>query len=282
MTSSDVMTTTTAGLGASPTPIAVRADEAVKVYGKGATAVRALDGVSLALPAGRFTAIMGPSGSGKSTLMHCLAGLDTLTSGRAFIGEVDLGRLSEKQLTRLRRDNVGFVFQAFNLLPMLSAGENITLPLDLAGRRVDKRWVRSIVETVGLDDRLKHRPAELSGGQQQRVAVARALASRPSVVFADEPTGNLDSRSGGEVLAFMRRAVDELGQTVVMVTHDPVAAAHADAVVFLADGRVVDRMADPTAERVLDRLQGLALRRDPGPSGRPPEAARAGDTRFGS
>jgi putative ABC transport system ATP-binding protein len=282
MTISDVTTTTTAGVGASPAPIAVRADEAVKVYGKGATAVRALDGVSLALPAGRFTAIMGASGSGKSTLMHCLAGLDTLTSGRAFIGEVDLGRLSEKQLTRLRRDHVGFVFQAFNLLPMLSAGENITLPLDLAGRRVDKRWVRSIVETVGLGDRLKHRPAELSGGQQQRVAVARALASRPSVVFADEPTGNLDSRSGGEILAFMRRAVDELGQTIVMVTHDPVAAAHADAVVFLADGRVVDRMAGPTAERVLERLQGLALRRDPGPSGRPPEAAGAGSTRFGS
>jgi putative ABC transport system ATP-binding protein len=221
------------------------------------TAVRALDGVSLALPAGRFTAIMGPSGSGKSTLMHCLAGLDTLTSGRAFIGEVELGRLSEKQLTRLRRDHVGFVFQAFNLLPMLSAGENITLPLDLAGRKIDKRWVRSVVETVGLGDRLKHRPAELSGGQQQRVAVARALASRPSVIFADEPTGNLDSRSGGEILAFLRRAVDDLGQTVVMVTHDPVAAAYADAVVFLADGRVVDQMPAPTAERVLERLKAF-------------------------
>jgi putative ABC transport system ATP-binding protein len=282
MTSSDVMTTETAGLGASPAPLAVRAEEAVKVYGKGATAVRALDGVSLALPAGRFTAIMGPSGSGKSTLMHCLAGLDTLTSGRAFIGEVDLGRLSEKQLTRLRRDHVGFVFQTFNLLPMLSAGENITLPLDLAGRKVDKRWVSSIVDTVGLGDRLKHRPSELSGGQQQRVAVARALASRPSVVFADEPTGNLDSRSGSEILAFMRRAVDDLGQTIVMVTHDPVAAAHADAVMFLADGRVVDQMPAPTAERVLERLQGLA-RRDPGPSGRPPQAARAGNAKaFGS
>jgi putative ABC transport system ATP-binding protein len=282
MTSSDVMTTETAGLGASPAPLAVRADEAVKVYGKGATAVRALDGVSLALPAGRFTAIMGPSGSGKSTLMHCLAGLDTLTSGRAFIGEVDLGRLSEKQLTRLRRDHVGFVFQTFNLLPMLSAGENITLPLDLAGRKVDKRWVRSIVDTVGLGDRLKHRPSELSGGQQQRVAAARALASRPSVVFADEPTGNLDSRSGSEILSFMRRAVDDLGQTIVMVTHDPGAAAHADAVMFLADGRVVDQMPAPTAERVLERLQGLA-RRDPGPSGRPPQAASAGNTKaFGS
>ena len=227
------------------------------MYGKGATAVRALDGVSLALPAGRFTAIMGPSGSGKSTLMHCLAGLDTLTSGRAFIGEVELGRLSEKQLTRLRRDHVGFVFQAFNLLPMLSAGENITLPLDLAGRKADKRWVRSVVETVGLGDRLKHRPAELSGGQQQRVAVARALASRPSVIFADEPTGNLDSRSGSEILAFLRRAVDDLGQTIVTVTHDPVAAAYADAVVFLADGRVVDQMPAPTAERVLERLKAF-------------------------
>jgi putative ABC transport system ATP-binding protein len=277
MTAGDVMTTTAAGLGASPAALAVRAQEAVKVYGKGTTAVRALDGVSLALPAGRFTAIMGPSGSGKSTLMHCLAGLDTLTSGRAFIGEVELGRLSEKQLTRLRRDHVGFVFQAFNLLPMLSAGENITLPLDLAGRRIDRRWVGSIVETVGLGDRLKHRPAELSGGQQQRVAVARALASRPSVIFADEPTGNLDSRSGGEILAFLRRAVDELGQSMVMVTHDPVAAAYADAVVFLADGRVVDQMPAPTAERVLERLQGLALRRDPAPSGRPPEPARAGN-----
>jgi putative ABC transport system ATP-binding protein len=285
MTASDVMTRTTAGLGASPAPIAVRAEEAVKVYGKGATAVRALDGVSLALPAGRFTAIMGPSGSGKSTLMHCLAGLDTLTSGRALVGEVDLGRLSDKELTRLRRDHIGFVFQAFNLLPMLTAGENITLPLDLAGRQrrrrrgvgvsraarrrsrqereapvmsprdVDQRWVRGVVETVGLGDRLKHRPAELSGGQQQRVAVARALASRPSVIFADEPTGNLDSRSGGEILAFMRRAVDELGQTIVMVTHDPVAASYADAVVFLADGQVVDQMSAPTAERVLEHLK---------------------------
>jgi putative ABC transport system ATP-binding protein len=249
------MTRTTAGLGASSAPIAVRAEQAVKVYGKGDTTVRALDGVSLALPAGRFTAIMGPSGSGKSTLMHCLAGLDTLTSGRVFIGEVELGRLSEKQLTRLRRDHVGFVFQAFNLLPMLTAGENITLPVNLAGRNPDKRWIQGVVETVGLGDRLQHRPAELSGGQQQRVAVARALATRPSVIFADEPTGNLDSRSGGEILAFMRRAVDELGQTIVMVTHDPVAASYADAVVFLADGRIVDQMTAPTAERVLERLK---------------------------
>jgi putative ABC transport system ATP-binding protein len=300
MTASDVMTRTTAGLGASPAHIAVRAEEAVKVYGKGDTVVRALDGVSLALPAGRFTAIMGPSGSGKSTLMHCLAGLDTLTSGRVFVGEVDLGRLSDKELTRLRRDHVGFVFQAFNLLPMLTAGENINLPLALAGRKVDKRWIQGVVETVGLGDRLKHRPAELSGGQQQRVAVARALASRPSVIFADEPTGNLDSHSGGEILAFMRRAVDELGQTMVMVTHDPVAASHADAVVFLADGRVVDQMAAPTAARVLERLRGLATAPDPGPerpgaehreretqrrspSGPSPQATRAGSTaEFGS
>jgi putative ABC transport system ATP-binding protein len=283
MTASDVMTRTTAGLGASPTPIAVRAEEAVKVYGRGDTAVRALDGVSLALPAGRFTAIMGPSGSGKSTLMHCLAGLDTLTSGRAFVGEVDLGGLSDKELTRLRRDHVGFVFQAYNLLPMLSAGENITLPLDLAGGKIDKGWVRGVVDTVGLGDRLKHRPAELSGGQQQRVAVARALASRPSVIFADEPTGNLDSRSGGEILAFMRRAVDELGQTIVMVTHDPVAASYADAVVFLADGRVVDHMTAPTAERVLERLRGLASLPNRGPSGPSTQATRAGSTaEFGS
>jgi putative ABC transport system ATP-binding protein len=295
MSANDVMTKTTAGLGTSPVPIAVRAEQAVKVYGKGATAVRALDGVSLALPAGRFTAIMGPSGSGKSTLMHCLAGLDTLTSGRVLLGDVELGRLSEKELTRLRRDHVGFVFQAFNLLPMLTAGENITLPLDLAGKlsrrrrasawperpggeaakrgkhprrareEPDKRWVSSVVETVGVGDRLKHRPAELSGGQQQRVAVARALASRPSVVFADEPTGNLDSRSGGEILAFMRRAADELAQTIVMVTHDPVAASYADAVVFLADGRVVDQMTAPTSERVLERLRGLAQGPNPGP-----------------
>jgi putative ABC transport system ATP-binding protein len=255
MTASDVMTRTAAGLGASPAPIAVRAVDAVKVYGKGDTAVRALDGVSLALPAAHFTAVMGHSGSGKSTLMHCLAGLDRLTSGRAFVGEVELGRLPDRELTRLRRDHVGFVFQAFNLLPMLTAGENITLPLDLAGRKPDKRWVRGVIETVGLGDRLKHRPTELSGGQQQRVAVARALASRPSVIFADEPTGNLDSRSGGEILAFMRRAADELGQTIVMVTHDPVAASYADAVVFLADGRVVDEMGAPTAERVLERMK---------------------------
>jgi putative ABC transport system ATP-binding protein len=258
MTANDVMTREAAGrrTPAAPPP-AVRAEAATKVYGKGDTAVRALDGVTLAIPAGRFTAIMGPSGSGKSTLMHCLAGLDTLTGGRVLVGDVDLATLSEKQLTRLRRDRVGFVFQAYNLLPMLSAAENITLPLDLAGRKPDAGWLDRVVDTVGLRTRLRHRPSELSGGQQQRVAVARALASRPEVVFADEPTGNLDSRSGAEVLGFMRQAVDDMGQTIVMVTHDPGAAAYADAVVFLGDGRIVDHMADPTAERVLERMKAF-------------------------
>jgi putative ABC transport system ATP-binding protein len=258
MTANDVMTRDEAGWGTSGgTAAAVRAEAVTKVYGKGDTAVRALDDVSMAIPAGRFTAIMGPSGSGKSTLMHILAGLDTLTSGRVYVGDVDLAELSEKELTRLRRDRVGFVFQAFNLLPMLSARENITLPLDLAGRKPDAGWFDRVIETVGLTPRLKHRPSELSGGQQQRVAVARALASRPEVIFADEPTGNLDSRSGAEILAFMRRAVDDMGQTIVMVTHDPGAAAYADAVVFLADGRIVDHMSDPTAERVLERMKAF-------------------------
>jgi putative ABC transport system ATP-binding protein len=237
--------------------VAVRAEAATKVYGAGDTAVRALDGVTIGLPAGRFTAIMGPSGSGKSTLMHCMAGLDSLTSGRVLLGDVDLGRLSDKQLTRLRRDRIGFVFQAFNLVPTLTAAENITLPARLAGRRPDRAWLDAVVTTVGLSNRLKHRPAELSGGQQQRVAVARALASRPQVVFADEPTGNLDSRAGGEILDFMRHAVDDMGQTVVMVTHDPVAAGYADAAVFLADGRVVDVMDSPTAAGVLERMKNL-------------------------
>jgi putative ABC transport system ATP-binding protein len=236
---------------------AVRAVEATKVYGWGHTAVVALDDVSVELPTGRFTAIMGPSGSGKSTLMHCLAGLDTLTHGRVLLGDVDLAALSEKELTRLRRDRIGFVFQAFNLVPTLSARENVTLPLDLAGRSVEQDWFDHVIDTTGLGDRLGHRPSELSGGQQQRVAVARALASRPQVIFADEPTGNLDSRSGAEILDFLRRSVDEMAQTIVMVTHDPVAAGHADAVVFLADGRVVDQMADPTAERVLDTIKRL-------------------------
>ncbi|MEJ5253946.1 MAG: ABC transporter ATP-binding protein [Acidimicrobiales bacterium] len=240
-----------------PTDIAAGTTDAVRIYGRGDTAVRALDGISVGFEQGRFTAIMGPSGSGKSTLMHCVAGLDRLTSGRAFIGDVDLSQLDDKQLTILRRDTVGFVFQAFNLVPTLTAEENITLPLDLAGREPDRDHLDRVIETVGLGDRLRHRPGELSGGQQQRVAVARALASKPQIVFADEPTGNLDSRSGAEILDFMRRAVDELGQTIVMVTHDPAAAAHADRVVFLADGRAVDSMDEPTAERVLDRMKHL-------------------------
>jgi putative ABC transport system ATP-binding protein len=198
---------------------------------------------------------MGPSGSGKSTLMHCMAGLDTLTAGQVFIGDTDLSVLSEKQLTQLRRDQIGFVFQAFNLVPTLTAAENITLPIDLAGRKADQAWVDSIVSTVRLGDRLTHRPTELSGGQQQRVAVARALASKPQIIFADEPTGNLDSKSGHEILDFMRKAVDELDQTIVMVTHDPVAASHADRIVFLADGKIVDEMLEPTTQRVLDRLK---------------------------
>ncbi|BDD70541.1 MULTISPECIES: ABC transporter ATP-binding protein [Streptomyces] len=247
------MTTTTV------TRAAARVVDAVKVYGGGDTAVRALDGVSVDFPAGRFTAIMGPSGSGKSTLMHCAAGLDTLTSGTARIGDTDLSTLDDRRLTLLRRDRVGFVFQAFNLVPTLTVAENITLPLDLAGRRGDTEWVDALIDVVGLRDRLHHRPAELSGGQQQRVAVARAFAGRPDVVFADEPTGNLDSRSGGEVLGLLGRTVRQTGRTVVMVTHDPVAAAHADEVVFLADGRLVDRMDAPSADKVLDRMKAFEV-----------------------
>ncbi|MBA3551766.1 MAG: ABC transporter ATP-binding protein [Actinobacteria bacterium] len=242
---------------AQDTRLAARAVEAVKVYGAGNAAVRALDGISVEFPSGRFSAIMGPSGSGKSTLLHCLAGLDRLTSGKVYIGNVDLTTLEEKRLTTLRRDKVGFVFQAFNLLPTLTAAENITLPLDIAGRKADAGWRDTVIDTIGLRDRLTHKPAELSGGQQQRVAAARALVGRPEIVFADEPTGNLDSRSSAELLGFLRRAVDEFGQTIVMVTHDPGAAAYADRVVFLADGRIVDQMSDPTAERVLDRMKGL-------------------------
>ena len=242
---------------AAPVALAARAENATKVYGRGSTEVLALDDVTAGVPAGRFTAVMGPSGSGKSTLMHCLAGLDTLTSGRVFIGDVELGKLSDRELTRVRRDRIGFVFQAYNLLPTLDARENITLPLALAGRRPDKAWLRTVIDTVGLGDRLKHRPSELSGGQQQRVAVARALASKPELIFADEPTGNLDSRTGGEILAFMRAAVHELGQTIVMVTHDAVAASRADTVLFLADGRIVDSMAAPSPERILDRMKAL-------------------------
>ena len=235
--------------------IAARTVDAVKVYGKAETEVRALDGVTVSFGQGRFTAIMGPSGSGKSTLLHCIAGLDTLTSGKAFVDDSDLSRLRDKELTLLRRDRVGFIFQSFNLVPTLNAAENITLPLLLAGRPGDREWIDRVITTVGLSDRLKHRPDELSGGQQQRVAVARALASRPQIIFADEPTGNLDSRSGSEVLTFMRQAVNELGQTIVMVTHDPVAASHAERIVFLADGKIVDEMTEPTPERVLERMK---------------------------
>ena len=252
--------------------IAARAVEATKVYGTGPTAVRALDEATLAIPAGRLTAVMGPSGSGKSTLLQCMAGLDTLTAGRVEIGGDDLSDLSDDQLTLLRRERIGFVFQAFNLVPTLTARANILLPLTLGGREPDPVWFDRVVATVGLADRLHHRPSELSGGQQQRVAVARALVTRPELVFADEPTGNLDSHSGAEILGFLRQAVDELGQTVVMVTHDPVAAAYADAVVFLADGRPVDAMADPTAQRVLDRMKAF------GAPGAAAGAAGAGDS----
>jgi putative ABC transport system ATP-binding protein len=238
-------------------PGVVRAERAVKVYGRGDTAVRALAGVDLTIATGRWTAIMGPSGSGKSTLMHCLAGLDTLTSGRIVVDGIDLRGLSERSLTKLRREKLGFVFQSFNLVPTLTAGENIALPAALGGRRADRDWFEAVVAAMGLGDRLRHRPPQLSGGQQQRVAVARALVSRPAVLFADEPTGNLDSKSGAEVLALLRDAVDRMEQTVVMVTHDAAAAAHADTVVFLADGRIVDAMEAPTAERVLSRIQGL-------------------------
>ena len=234
---------------------AARAVRITKVYGKGETAVTALDGVSVQFAAGRFTAVMGPSGSGKSTLLHCMAGLDRVTSGEVWIGRSELSRLSERELTVLRRDRVGFVFQAFNLLPTLTAAENIELPLAIAGRRPDRAWYDRVVDAVGLRTRLDHRPAQMSGGEQQRVAGARALVAKPTIIFADEPTGNLDSRSGAELLGFMRRSVDEFGQTIVMVTHDVTAAARADRVLFLADGRIVDEMERPTAERVLDRMK---------------------------
>ena len=236
---------------------AARVRDLSKVYGKGEAQVRALDGVSLDIAAGQFTAIMGPSGSGKSTLMHCAAGLDAATAGEVYIGDVDITQLKDKALTMLRRDRVGFVFQSFNLIPTLSAQENILLPLAIAGRKADPEWFDLVIDTVGLRDRLSHRPNELSGGQQQRVACARALVSKPEIVFADEPTGNLDSTSGTEVLTFLRRSVVEFGQTIVMVTHDPVAAAHTDRVVFLADGAVVDEMFEPTAEKILERMKRL-------------------------
>ncbi|MFJ6935671.1 ABC transporter ATP-binding protein [Streptomyces sp. NPDC101132] len=239
------------------TAVAARATELSKVYGQGETQVVALDRVSVEFGRGQFTAIMGPSGSGKSTLMHCVAGLDTFSSGSVRIGDTELGSLKDKQLTQLRRDKIGFIFQAFNLLPTLTALENITLPMDIAGRKADKQWLENVIQMVGLSGRLSHRPTQLSGGQQQRVAVARALASRPEIIFGDEPTGNLDSRSGAEVLGFLRNSVRELGQTVVMVTHDPVAASYADRVVFLADGRIVDEMYRPTADGVLDRMKAF-------------------------
>ena len=234
---------------------ALRAVDVVKSYGKGETAVTALAGISFEVPRGQFVAVMGPSGSGKSTLMHCLAGLDSIDSGDVQVGDVSLVGLGDKALTALRRDRVGFVFQQYNLLPTLTAEENIRLPLDIAGHQVDEPWFQEVVQAVGLSDRLKHRPQELSGGQQQRVACARALVSRPDVVFADEPTGNLDSRAGAEILAFLQHSARQFGQTVVMVTHDPNAASYADRVVFLADGLLVDEMLDPTGEKVLDRMK---------------------------
>ncbi len=236
---------------------AARAVDLTKIYGDGDAAVRALAGVSVQFAAGEFSAIMGPSGSGKSTLLHTMAGLDRATSGQVFIGDVELGSLSERDLTQLRRDKVGFVFQAFNLVPTLTAGENITLPMDIAGRDVDQGWLQQVVAAVGLSDRLDHKPSELSGGQQQRVAGARALVSRPAIVFADEPTGNLDSKSGAELLQLLRSAVDDYQQTILMVTHDVHAASFADRVVFLGDGKVVDEMRAPTTESVFDRLKSL-------------------------
>ena len=237
--------------------VAARAEEVTKIYGTGDTAVRALNNITVDFVTARYTAIMGPSGSGKSTLLHCLAGLDRVTAGRVMLGDVDITAVSEKELTVVRRDKIGFVFQSYNLIPTLNASENITLPLSLAGKKPDKEWLDRVITTVGLADRLKHRPSELSGGQQQRVAVARALASRPQVIFADEPTGNLDSKASAEILEFMRQAVTDLGQTIVMVTHDPAAAGYSDRVVFLADGQIVDEIQNPTADTVIERQKAL-------------------------
>jgi len=237
--------------------VAAEADGLTMAYGEGDARVLALDGVSLELFEGEFTAVMGPSGSGKSTLMHCLAALETPSSGRVFIGDIEVSSLDDKRLTRLRRDHIGFIFQSFNLVPTLTARENIMLPASIAGRKVDQELFDDVIDAVGLRERLGHRPSQLSGGQQQRVACARALVTQPDIIFADEPTGNLDSRSGEEVLSFLRRSVDRLGQTIVMVTHDPVAAGFTDRVVFLADGRVVDEMREPTSERVLDRMKAF-------------------------
>jgi putative ABC transport system ATP-binding protein len=249
------MTTTTLPAVVPAVAVAAHTVDACKFYGKGHTEVRALDGITVGFAAGAFTAIMGPSGSGKSTLLHCMAGLDTLTSGATFIGDADLATLNDRQLTILRRDHVGFIFQSYNLLSTLSARDNIILPLRLASRKPDREWLDEVIQTMGLGDRLTHYPAELSGGQQQRVAVARALVTRPQIIFGDEPTGNLDSRSSAEVMAFLRRAVDEMGQTIVTVTHDPKAASYADRIIFLADGRIVDEMTEPTAERILERMK---------------------------
>jgi putative ABC transport system ATP-binding protein len=236
---------------------AIAAVDVRKVYGSGETAVVALAGISLDVPQGQFAAVMGPSGSGKSTLMHCLAGLDSVTSGSIELDGTEITELSDNKLTQLRREQVGFIFQSFNLIPTLNALENIRLPMDIAGQRPDQAWLDTVIDTVGLRDRLTHRPSELSGGQQQRVAAARALASRPTIIFADEPTGNLDSKSGGEVLGFLRKSVDELGQTIVMVTHEATAASYADRVIFLADGFLVDELFEPTPERVFDRMKSL-------------------------
>ncbi len=239
------------------TTVAARAVNASKIYGSGDTEVRALDGINVDFAKGQYSAIMGPSGSGKSTLLHCLAGLDKLSLGHVFLGDIDLSALHEKELTRLRRDRIGFIFQSYNLIPTLTAIENITLPLSLAGRKPNNEWLDNVVNIVGLTGRLGHRPSELSGGQQQRVAVARALASQPEIIFADEPTGNLDTRAGGEILTFMKRAVKEFGATIVMVTHDPSAASYADRVVFLVDGHVVDELRDPRTDAVLDKMRNI-------------------------
>lgn len=243
--------------GIDPSNVAARAESASKIYGSGENEVRALDNVSVSFERGKFSAIMGPSGSGKSTLMHCIAGLDDLTEGNVFIGDTELSQLNDKEITKLRREKIGFIFQSFNLIPTLNAYENIMLPLSLGKKSGDDAWIKQVIDTISLDDRLDHRPSELSGGQQQRVAVARALATQPEIIFADEPTGNLDSKSGSDILKFMRRAVTDLKQTIVMVTHDAVSASYADRIVFLADGHVAGEMFEPTPEKVLDYLKHL-------------------------
>ncbi|MFE7652466.1 ABC transporter ATP-binding protein [Streptomyces bottropensis] len=262
--------------------VAARARGLTKAYGSGETKVLALDSVDVDIARGRFTAVMGPSGSGKSTLMHCLAGLDTVSAGQVWLGDTEITGLRERDLTRLRRDRIGFMFQSFNLIPTLNAAENITLPMDIAGKKPDEKWLDQVIDTLGLRDRLGHRPSQLSGGQQQRVACARALASRPELIFADEPTGNLDSRAGLEVLGFLREAVDQLGQTVVMVTHDPGAAAHSDLVLYLADGRIVDHMERPTAEAVLERMRLFSGKNPQAPAADTPLASPDGEGAPGS